>query len=178
MTDLPELALEEAALKALADLVGERLKEVKELMQQQLVDSGATRVDATLADGVKVATISRRSPTPAAVVTDEAALLAWVREYARGEVSTRVVTEVRPAYRKRLLDEITAAGTPRVCDADTGELHDVPGVEVRATRSATHSVRLAAGGPEAIAAAWRSGALGHLGMPQLSAGAASEAPAA
>lgn len=170
MTDMQELALEEATLKTLADLIGDRLKAVKQQMQERLQESGATRVTAQLPDGTKVATISRTDPKPAAVVVDEGALLAWVRQAAPGEVSTRLVTEVRPAYRARLLADITAVGAPRVVDEDTGEVHDVPGVEIRATRSTTHSVRPTDGGREAIAAAWRAGSLAELGVPQLVGG--------
>jgi hypothetical protein len=171
MTDMQQLALESAALKALADTILARQKEVRAEMQAALTETGVGRVDAKLPGGVKVGTISRSDPKPAAVVTDAGAFLAWVRETAKDEVTSRVVTEVRPAYAAALLAEMTAAGTPTWCDRETGEVHDVPGVEVRATRAASHSVRLAAGGADLIAEAWRSGLLGHLAaLPQIAAG--------
>ncbi|MFD9222034.1 hypothetical protein ACFWDI_18930 [Streptomyces sp. NPDC060064] len=167
--DIAALALEEAALKALADSVNDRLKEVKATMQEALVGNGISKVSATLPDGTKVATISRSDAKPAAVVVDDEAFLAWVRKVSPDEIHTRLVTEVRPAYRTSVLAQMTAAGVPRVVDTETGELHDVPGVEVRATRSLTHSVRPVDGGKEAIAAAWRSGRLAHLNLLQLEA---------
>jgi hypothetical protein len=168
--DIAQLALEEAALKALADSVNDRLKQVKATMQEALVGSGISKVSATLPDGTKVATISRSDAKPAAVVIDDEAFRAWVRTVAPDEIKTRLVTEVRPAYRTAILAQMTAAGVPRVVDTETGELHDVPGVEVRATRSLTHSVRPVDGGREAIAKAWSEGRLAHLNLLQLEAG--------
>ncbi len=171
--DLAQLALEEAALKALADTVNDRLKEVKNAMQEQLVNNGISKVTASLPDGTKVATISRSDAKPAAVVIDDDAFLDFVRTIAPDEISTRLVTEVRPAYRTNLLAQMTAAGVARIVDTETGELHDVPGVEIKATRSLTHSVRPTTGGKEAIAEAWRTGALSHLNLLPIEAGEAS-----
>lgn len=171
--DIAQLALEEAALKALSDTVNDRLKEVKNAMQEQLVGNGISKVTATLPDGTKVATISRSDAKPAAVVIDDDAFLAFIRSIAPGEISTRLVTEVRPAYRTTVLAQMTAAGVARIVDTESGELHDVPGVEVKATRALTHSVRPTTGGKEAIAEAWRNGALAHLNLLQIEAGEAS-----
>ena len=171
--DLAQLALEEAALKALSDTVNDRLKEVKNAMQEQLVGNGISKVTASLPDGTTVATISRSDAKPAAVVVDDDAFLAFVRSIAPSEISTRLVTEVRPAYRANILAQMTAAGVARIVDTETGELHDVPGVEVKATRALTHSVRPTTGGKEAIAEAWRNGQLAHLNLLQIEAGEAS-----
>lgn len=171
--DIAQLALEEAALKALSDTVNDRLKEVKNAMQEQLIGNGISKVTATLPDGTKVATISRSDAKPAAVVIDDEAFLAFVRSIAPSEISTRLVTEVRPAYRTTVLAQMTAAGVARIVDTETGELHDVPGVEIKATRALTHSIRPSTGGKDAIAEAWRSGQLAHLNPFQLEAGEAS-----
>jgi hypothetical protein len=149
--DMQQLALEEAALKTLADAINDRLKEVKTTMQEALVAGGIGKIEATLPDGTKVATISRSDAKPAAVVIDDDAFLAWVRSVAPSEITSRVVTEVRPAYRTAVLGEMTAAGVPEWADKETGEVHQVPGVEVRPTRSLTHSVRPVAGGRDLIA---------------------------
>ncbi|MFF4943698.1 hypothetical protein [Streptomyces rubiginosohelvolus] len=166
---MQQLALEEAALKTLADTVMDRLKAVKAEMQEALTTGGVGKVDATLPDGTKVAVISRTDSKPAAVVTDPEAFLAWVRANRPSEVTTRLVTEVRPAYTTALLAEMTAAGTAEVSDKETGVVDAVPGVEIRATRSTTHSVRPTKDGRDLIAEAWRTGALGHLNLPQLTA---------
>mgnify|MGYP001562945466 CR=1 FL=1 len=170
--NLSELALEEAALKTLADAVTEQLKTVRATMQQQMETTGASRVDATLPDGTKVATISRTDPKPTAVVSDPELFRKWVREHSPANHTSRVVHEVRPAYQAALLAEMTAAGVAQWADRDTGEVHDVPGVEIRASRGKSHSVRPVDGGREAIAAAWRAGLLAHLDLPQLTAGGA------
>lgn len=169
MTNLPDLALEEAALKTLLDTVTDRLREVKTQMQEALEATGASRVDAKLPDGTKVATISRTDPKPTATVADEKAFLAWVRQYSPHNVETKVVVEVRPAYKAALLAEMTAAGVTEVADKETGVVEEVQGVAIRATRSTTHSVRPTKGGRDAIAKAWREGELAHLSIPQLTA---------
>lgn len=170
--DMQQLALEEAALKTLADTVMDRLKVVKAEMQKALTTSGASRVEAELPDGTKVATISRTDSKPTAVVTDPDLFLKWVRTNSPHNVTTRLVTEVRPAYATALLAEMTAAGTAEVSDKETGVVDEVPGVEIRATRSTTHSVRPTKDGRERIAEAWRTGALSHLSLPQITGGAA------
>lgn len=167
---MKDLALQEAALKTLADRVAAELKDVKPAMQAELEESGASQVPAELPDGTKVATVSRSTPKATAAVTDEDLFVKWVRETAPTEVKSRVVTEVRPAFRAALLAQMTASGAAEVPDKETGEIAEVPGVEVRAGRSTTHSVRLAKDGADAIIAAWRDGALGHLDLPQLGAG--------
>lgn len=167
--DMQQLALEEAALKTLADAITDRLKDVKAQMQEALDTTGASRVEARLPDGTKVATISMLSPKPAAVVTDPDAFLGWVRQNSPANVVSRIVTEVRPAYTTALLSEMTAAGVAEVADKETGVVEAVPGVEIRAARSRTHSVWTVDGGRDAIAKAWRSGALAHLALPQLDA---------
>lgn len=62
-----------------------------------------------------------------ATVTDQAALLAWVEEHCPGEVVT--TKAVRPAFVTALLASVKADGG--WIDADTSELLEVAGVEVR-----------------------------------------------
>lgn len=168
--DMKQLALEEAALKALADTVADRLKAVKTEMQEALMTGGVGKVDATLPDGTKVAVISRTDSKPTAVVTDPKLFLDWVRANSPHNVTTRLITEVRPAYTTALLAEMTAAGTAEVSDKETGVVDTVPGVEIRATRSTTHSVRPTKDGRALIFAAWRTGALAQLDLPQITTG--------
>lgn len=170
--DMQQLALESAALKALGDAIADRQKEVRAAMQEALTTSGASRVEALLPDGTKVATISRSTPKPAATVTDPDIFLGWVRAHSPHNIVSRLVTEVRPAYVTALLAEMTAAGAAEIADRETGVVTDVPGVEIRATRAAGHSVRPVDGGREAIAEAWRTGALAHLPIPQITGGGA------
>jgi hypothetical protein len=168
MSNLRELAAEEATLKALADVVNDRLKAVRAQTQAALdiaeQETGTRQVAAGLHDGTSVATISLTDPKPEAKVTDLAAFQAWVMEAFPGEIERRFVAEVRAAFAEKLLAEMTAAGVARVVNKETGELHDVPGVEVKATRSRNHSLRFKPGGREAIAAAWQAGTLALPGV--------------
>lgn len=176
---LRDLALEEATLKALADLVKERLTAVRSELQSGLdtaeKEAGTRQIAAALPDGTTVATLSLTDPNPEAKVTDTATFKAWVMEFFPGEIERRFVTEVREAFTTKLLAEMTAAGVPRIVDKDTGELHDVPGVQVKATRSRNHSLRFKPTGRTDIAAAWQSGSLalpGITGPAQIIAGGA------
>jgi hypothetical protein len=163
---LPQAAAQEAVLKALLDAIDAEYKakraEVQALIDEVREQTGVKpQVAAALPDGTVVAKVSVPDAKPAAVVTDEKAFTAWVRDNFPTEIERRFVTEVRGSFARRLLDEMTAAGTPRWVDQDTGELHEVPGVEVRPTRSTSHSVRFEKAGREDIAAAWRAGLLGQ-----------------
>lgn len=170
---LGELAAREAVLKALADAIGEELKAVRADVQAALDSTpGVRQLAAELPDGTPIAKISLTDPAPAATVTDPEAFLAWVRDHHpdRGAVTRRLVTEVRPATQTALLAAMTAAGVAQWCDTETGEVHTVPGVEIRATRSRSHSVRFDKGGRDQVAEAWRSGQLTGLVLPELSSG--------
>lgn len=173
MANLAELALTEATLKALADQISGQIKTVRAEMQSALESSGASQVRATLPDGTRVGTTSLTESKSAAQVVASDAFIEWVRENAPSELTT--VTVVRPAYQAELLEQMTAAGTAELPDQATGEIVSVPGVEIRAGRSASHSTRLSKGGAERIAAAWRAGSLAHLDLPQLMAGGARDA---
>jgi hypothetical protein len=168
MTTLPELAAEEATLKALADVVNDRLKAVRAATQTALDEAekqtGTRQVAAKLPDGTPVATLSLTDPKPEAKITDGEAFKTWVMAEFPGEVERRFVAEVRPAFVDKVLGEMTAAGVARLVNRDTGELHDVPGVEVKATRSRTHSLRFKPAGKDAIAEAWQTGTLAVPGV--------------
>ncbi|MFG3510206.1 hypothetical protein ACGF5F_32440 [Streptomyces sp. NPDC047821] len=172
LTKLTQLASDEAVLKALADAVNGRLREVRANMQAALDATGGVRqVSANLPDGTEVAKISLTDPKPEAVITDPDAFRDWVLKNAPSEITRRVLTEVRDSYKAVLLNEMTAAGRPEICDKTTGVVETVPGVEVRATRARGHSVRFTKSGKGAIGAAWRSGALAADVMGELTAGA-------
>jgi len=168
MSNLLELAREEATLKALADVVTDRLKAVRAETQAALDEaegqSGTRQVAAKLPDGTSVATLSLTDPKPEAKVTDADAFQAWVMAEFPGEIERRFVAEVRPAFLDKVLAEMTAAGVARLVNKETGELHDVPGVEVKATRSRNHSLRFKPGGRDEIAAAWQAGTLALPGV--------------
>lgn len=160
----------EASLKALLDAVKERYDAARAVVQQALdtqqQETGGTRFDATIPgpDGVpvKVGTVSLSSGSAAAQVTDAEAFEAWVRERYESEVTVRLVREVRAAWKTDLLARATAAGA--AVDTETGEA--IPGVEMRAARSRTHSVRFAKDGRALVGEAWRAQRLGNV-LPAL-----------
>jgi hypothetical protein len=160
MSELAELAQSEAVLKALADAVGARLKEVRAELQNTLDDStGVRSVAATLPCGGEVATITATGGRAEAIVTDPDAFLKWVLTTAPTEVSRRVVTEVRAAFAAGLLNQMTAIGRPEIADRETGVIETVPGVEIRAIRGRSHRLTFTKDGRGRIGAAWRDGSL-------------------
>jgi phage tail protein X len=176
---IQDAAAREAVLKALADRIGEELKKVRAEVQAELdANRGLQQVAALLPDGRKVAKISLTDPDPAAVVVDPEAFLAWARDHhpaGEANIVRRFVTEVRPAFTTALLAELTAVGAPEWCDRETGVVHAVPGVEIRATRARSHSVRFEKTGRELVAEAWASGQLTGLVLPQITAAPADPA---
>ncbi len=87
-------------------------------------------------------------------VTDEAKLLAWVKELTPVEV---VVKEtVRPAFVYALLKECKEHGGWLI--QDTGEVLDVPGIECK-TGEPVLQIRPNEDAPRIITEAWQAGAL-------------------
>jgi hypothetical protein len=171
--DLARLAQAEAVLKALADAVYGRLKEVRADLQDALDATDSVRkVAAVLPGGVEVATIAATGGRAEAVVIDADAFLKWAITSRPAAVSRRFVTEVSASYKAALLNEMTAAGVPEVVDTESGVVETVPGVEIRPVRARTHRVTFTKAGREAIGKAWRDGDLADH-MPQLTEGDAS-----
>lgn len=109
------------------------------------------------------------APEDAAVVTDEQALLSWVRTIAPTEITSRLVTEIRPAWLTLLLKQITDTGQAVWADPDTGELHDVPGITLQPRPPYTR-LTVPQAGKDALAEAWRTGTLTHIVLPELTTG--------
>ncbi|MFE9340837.1 hypothetical protein [Streptomyces sp. NPDC007063] len=176
--DVKAATTREAILKALLDEMKEAYEEartdVQHLLDQQEAATGARQFAAALPDGTKVGTVSLSNPEPKAKITDDDAFTAWVRETYPAESVTRIVKTVQTSFTAKVLAEMTAAGVARVVDEETGEVHDVPGVEIKATRSRTHSVRFSpksktspGGGRGLVGEAWRRGELASLVLPAL-----------
>lgn len=160
---LPDAVTREAVLKTLLDAIDAEYKatraEVQQLLDEAAANQGLNGADAKLPDGTKVAKVSISDPKPAATVTDETAFLAWVRENRKDQIQADLVVKVRPAFQTALLADMTAAGVAQWLDTETGELHTVPGIEIRPTRARTHSVRFEKTGRADVATAWRAGQL-------------------
>jgi hypothetical protein len=170
---LKDAATRTAVLSALADLITGELKAAKADLQAELKAAkertGTQQIGVSLPDGSDIGKASLVQPKAAAVVTDPDAFVKWVMAVRPGEIVRRFVTEVRPAWQALVLKELTAAGVAQWCDKETGELHDVPGVQMQG-RAAYTRLTVPDEGQTAIAEAWRSGQLAHLGLPQLTAG--------
>jgi hypothetical protein len=172
---LADSLTEEATLRALKDLIDHRYKNVRtrnlQLLEAQHKATGAASFDATAGDNdVKVATVSLKGAEVAAKVIDEEAFRAWVRTNAPTEITSRLVVEVREAYVKRILAQMTKTGAAviEVADETTGEVveHQVPGVELLPSTGRTHQVRFTPTGREDIAVAWRGQHLANV-LPEL-----------
>lgn len=178
---LRDAAAREAYLKTLLDVVNDAYKEARtetqSLLDSASEESGTRQVAVTLPgapdqDGVDIATVSLTAGEAAARVADEEKFTAWVVEYFGTEVERRFVTSVKPAFVKKVLAELTAAGGTEWADPENGVIHDVPGVEIAPARARTHAVRFKKDGRDQVMAAWREGRLATVALPQLTAGGA------
>lgn len=175
---LKKLAQDEAALRALIDFANSRLTTLRAEMQTAIKETkestGMTgSIAALLPDGEQFASIiPTKGGKAEATVVDEEAFLAWVRKEHPGEIHRYMVTEVRPAYRSKLLGEMTAAKVPQVVDTETGVVHTVPGVELKPTRKPTHQIKFVEGGQQAALKALVEGHLNGGRLLALESGSA------
>lgn len=106
--------------KIVADDVKKFIGQVRDELEPQLeADEG---VAAILPDGTRIGTTKRSKPSTSAVVTDDAALLAWVKEHRPDEI----VESVSPAFLAHLKESCKRHGDA-IYEA-TGEI--VPGIEL------------------------------------------------
>lgn len=144
-------------LKVLADQVKEAIERVQAEAKDAL--KVGARWPAQLPDGTKIGGVTYAEGSKGkAYVANEHAFTSWVRDNFPTEIET--VTRVRPAYQSRVLDEVTAQGG-RI-DAATGEISDVPGVDIAADGTAFITHNKARGAAELVAQAWRAGVLSPL----------------
>lgn len=171
---LKDASAHEAYLKTLLDAVDAAYKakraEVQQLLDAAAEETGTRQVAVTLPDGTEVAKVSLSSGSAEAKVVDEAAFTAWVLENFASEIERKFVTNVRPQFAKKILDELTAAGGTDWPDPETGVIHEVPGVAIAPARARTHSVRFGKTGRADVMAAWRDGQLAGVALPELTGG--------
>jgi hypothetical protein len=172
--NLKEAAMREAALKTLLDTVKGAYEEARTATRAALEasaeETGVRQIAAALPGGEDIATVSLTSGEAAAKVIDDDAFTAWVIAYYGTEIERRFVTEVRAAFRDKVLGALTAAGGIEWADPDTGVIHEVPGVAIAPSRARTHSLRFKAGGRDQVMQAWREGRLAAVALPELTAG--------
>lgn len=168
---LKDTATRVAILDTLAAHIAAELKAAKAELQDGLrtakAETGTQQIAVDL-NGTDIGKATLVQPKAAAAVVDADALLAWVRTVAPSEITTRLVTEIRPAWLELLLKQVTATGTTEWADPETGVIHDVPGVEMRG-RTAYTRLTVPAEGKQAIGEAWRNRLLDAVVMPELPA---------
>ncbi len=167
---LKDTARSAAALDTLHKTIGNAAKDARQKLEDELraekEKTGTQKVGISLAEGNDVGTASLVQPNPAAVITDEDAFKAWVigmGDRFASEIERKWVTEIRKSFTDLLLKQMTAAGVAQWADPSTGEIHDVPGVEMQG-RAAYTRLTVPDEGKAAIAAAWRAGTLELPGM--------------
>jgi hypothetical protein len=134
-------------------------------------ETGTQKISVSLDEGQDIGTASLVQPKAAAAVTDADAFTAWVIKNFATEIERAWVTKVKPGFQKKILDQVTAAGVAEWADPETGVIHTVPGVAMQG-RAAYTRMTVPDTGKAAIAEAFRSGALTHLALPQLTNGGA------
>ena len=172
---LKDTAARAAVLDTLHKAIGDELKAAKRELESGLraakTETGTQKVSISLDEQQDIGTASLVQPAATAVVSDMEKYKAWVREHYASEIERRFITEVRASFTARLLKEMAAAGVAQWADPETGEIHDVPGVEMQG-RAAYTRMTVPDAGKQAIAELWRTGALTHLVLPQITAGGA------
>jgi hypothetical protein len=169
---LKDQATHVAILDTLSKTIANELKRAKDELETGLRAAKAETGTKTIAvdlNGTDIGKATLVQKGPAATVVNDDALLAWVREVAPTEITTRLTTEVRPAWLAQLKKQIEATGTTEWADPETGVIHDVPGVTL-VGRAAYTQVTIPAEGKAAIGEAWRSGQLTSVVLPELAAG--------
>lgn len=167
---LKDTAARTAVLATLHAAIGDELKAAKRELEDGLraakAETGTQKVAISLSEQQDIGTASLVQPQAAAIVTDAEKFKAWVMEHYSSEIERKFVTDVRASFTARLLKEMTAAGIAQWADPETGEIHDVPGVEMQG-RAAYTRLTVPDAGKAAIAEAWQSGALAHMVLPEL-----------
>jgi len=170
---LKDTARRTAVLSALHEAIGDELKAARNELEAGLktakAETGTQKIGVSLTEGEDIGTVGLVQPKAIAIVTDLDKFTAWVMENFDSEIERKFVTQVRATFQKKILAEVAAAGTTDWADPETGVIHEVPGVALQG-RAAYTRMSVSEEGKTAIADAWRTGALAHLVLPELTAG--------
>ncbi|MFJ5999627.1 hypothetical protein [Streptomyces sp. NPDC092370] len=115
-------------------------REAKKLLDQQYKATRSVKADVTLDDDTKFASVTRVGGEAEAQVSDREAFAAWVRDHYPEHWDFRIIparteTVVDETFAATVLAAVDAAGVPQWADPESGELHEVPGVMIKPTRS-------------------------------------------
>jgi hypothetical protein len=115
-------------------------REAKKLLDQQYKATRSVKADVTLDDDTKFASVTRVGGEAEAQITDREAFAAWVRDHYPEHWDFRIIparteTVIDETFAATVLAAVDAAGVPQWADPESGELHEVPGVMIKPTRS-------------------------------------------
>lgn len=174
---LKDTARTVAVLSTLQAAIDAQLKTAKKELESGLkaakAETGTQKISVSLDEGQDVGTVSLVQPKAAAVITDADKFTDWVIDNYKDEIERRFVTAVKPAFQKKILAEVTAAGVAEWADPETGVIHEVPGMVMQGRASYTR-LTVPDAGKAAIAEAWQAGTLtlpGVTGPAAVEAGA-------
>lgn len=168
---LKDKATRVAALDTLRKRVADELAAARTDLHTALAaasEETGTRQIVFGLDGTDIGKATYVEPEDTAVIIDEQALIAWVRTMAPTEITSRIVTEIRPAWLNLLLKQITTSKQTVWVD-EQGEIHDVPGIELQ-PKAAHTRITVPQAGKDALAEAWRTRAVWRLALPELTGG--------
>jgi hypothetical protein len=167
-TGVPPVALALVVLKVLSGEVKAADETLRAAARGTLAPGDKTT--ARLPDGqwIRGAKVLMTDPDAKIQVTDEKALLAWVKANRPTEWET--VEQVRPAWVKSMASDVLGP----VCDPGTGET--IPGLEVIPGKPYI-STSITDEAADALRGAWRSGAISLPDLLALPAQPAPEGPA-
>jgi len=131
MTQLTHSALDVVLVKALSKILSAREYEVKACCLEDMADSGAASVNATLPNGTRVGTVSLVVSAPHATVVNSVALMEWLEANAPSAIEEVTIPEHTET---RVRPEFVEALTPRGLHAYTPDGEEVPGVGTTATK--------------------------------------------
>lgn len=164
---LKDTARTVAVLATLHDAIDQQLKTAKRELEAGLKaakqETGTQKIAVSLDEGQDIGTVSLVQPKAAATITDPDKFTAWVLENFNTEIERKFVTVVKVGFQKKILAEVTAAGTAEWADPETGVIHEVPGVTMQG-RAAYTRLTVPDAGKTAIAQAWQDGALSLPGI--------------
>lgn len=128
MSDLRRMAEELLTLGAVRDAVNAEYKRRHAALQDEYRQLGLERQRVTLPDGTDFGMAVLAAGSVSVLITDHDAMVDWLETKHPGELVTRTVYEIRPAYWKVLVEAAKAAGVG--VDPETGERLDWIEVQV------------------------------------------------
>ena len=119
MASLKELAIELATVNLVADLVAERKEQLRDEITNAFVENGSDSLRVSVEDE-KIGKVSLVEPKTKAIIENEVAFLHWVLDNHKNEI----VSEIRPSFKKYVVDNIEIFDDGTAVLKTTGEVVD------------------------------------------------------